>query len=257
MRSECLSPLSPLSQIAVDKACSGYVLSPAQRCQTCVAFGTENCPPLLCGSKGNRSLELLASCTGNLCAPSGRKLLWPPLKECLEEVSMASFPNQTGPMPTSVRKILAKMDLGSGVRSPFLETPKQTGTQFGPPPSPVMLQPFPRRFEYVIMGTYRESDRIMWRLSQLLEQCMCSGVRRALVNLDELGPKGVWMLTVSALVRNSGTDIKARKLLSVMNFVVESTSLISSDGATVIRYVLKSKVQVVPSKRKSSTLLPM
>lgn len=241
-RRQARSPSSPVSPSPVARAYSGSVLSPARRCLTCLAYGSENCPPLLCGSVANRNLECLAdTCTGNSVSRSPRRCLWPPSRESLAEVSMPSSHVQNTQPVTVARQILASMDLGNGEAVQSVETRRLTGTQYGPPPSPELLVPCQVKYEYVITATLDVLDQIIWRLEHFFARSLFTGARVELENLAEPGMKAEWMLILSVRDPNSGMDTQIKRLLSAMNFVVGSTSLISSDGATGIRYELKLK----------------
>ena len=95
---------------------------------------------------------------------------------------------------TAGKKIRALTVLGSGEVSPFDETLKQIGHQYGPPPSPEISLPSQNKFEYVIMGTFEELDQIIWRLEQLFVQSGYFGALPVLENQDWLGNKPDWRL---------------------------------------------------------------
>lgn len=252
------SPLSPLSPTPEGRVSSGSVPLVARRCLTCLAYGSENCPPLLCGYVGNRSLESLADISiGNSASPSGRRCLWPPSRESLAEVSMPSSQGVSTPPVIVARRLQESQVHGSGEVDLFVETSRLTGTQYGPPPSPELLAPSRVKLEYLIMETLDGLDPIIWRLEQYFARSAFTGARVELANLAEPGMKAEWMLTVSVLDPSSGMDTQIRRLLSSMNFVVGSTSLISSDGVTGIRYVLKSKVRQDHWWLSESSLLQM
>lgn len=159
------SPVSPCPPAA--RAYFGSVLSPAQRCLTCLAYGQENCPPALCGSKASRNLELLATCIGNLSARSPRRRLYTQLRECSEEQSMPNYQDQKLLPPTAARLTPELMDPGNGVQNPFVETAKRTGSLYGPPPSPDLSVAYPFKYEYATTGTLDALEPIIWRLEQL------------------------------------------------------------------------------------------
>lgn len=188
-----------------DKGFSGSVPSPAQRCLICSAYGPENCPPVLCGSVGNRSLELLGTCTGSSLSPLRPRLLWPPSRESLAEVSMQNCQDQRPLQSTSVRRRLESMDLGSGELNPFVETRRPIGTVFGQPPSPEISLLSPRRSEWVIMGTSEELVLISHRLRRLFERRMCSGVRLGLESHVVPGTNLEFKLIASVQGQNFGT----------------------------------------------------
>ncbi|QGH72922.1 MAG: putative replication-associated protein [CRESS virus sp. cta0f7] len=237
------SPLSPLSPTLVEgRGSFGSAPLVSRRCLTCAVYGSENCPPLLCGYVGNRSLESLGDISiGNSVSRSPRRCLWPPSRESLAEVSMRSSQGVSTPPVIVARRLQELQVHGSGEVDPFAETSRLTGTQYGPPPSPELLAPSRVRFEYLITATLDVLDPIIWRLEQYFVRSAFTGARVELANLAEPGMKAEWMLTASVLDPSSGMDTQIRRLLSSMNFVVESTSLISSDGVTGIQYALKSK----------------
>lgn len=188
-----------------DKGYSGSAHSLVQRCLICVAYGPENCPPALCGYAGSRNLENLATSIGNLSSPSSRRLLWPPSRESLEEVSMLNSQDQRLPPSMSVRSRLESMDLGNGEPNPFVVTRRPIGTVYGPPQSPEISLLSPRRSEWVIMGTSEELVLISHRLRRLFEKRMCSGVRLGLESHVVPGTNLEFKLIASVQGQNFGT----------------------------------------------------
>lgn len=126
-------------------------------------------------------------------------------------------------------------------RSPSPETRRLNGSPCGPPPSPEIYPRSRRTYELLITGPFEQLVQILHEQLEWKENATSFGERLELENLDVPGTKRVWRLTVKIPGRSSGMVIKWRGMLSLMNFVEESTYPICLDGWTDIRSEWRSK----------------
>jgi len=117
------------------------------------------------------------------------------------------------------------------------ETPRQTGMQYGPPPSPVISNPFRRKLVLSAIGPYELLVRITTLLAQWNDPALCSGVQLELESPDVLGTKQDWVLIVRILGNfsltlgpNFGAATRVKEMLLSMNFVEESMLPTYCDG---------------------------
>jgi len=78
-------------------------------------------------------------------------------------------------------------------------------------------------FSFVVTGNCVKLLKTTWNLLQSNERCIVTGAMLERANLEELGTKPDWTLTLSARAVNFGAAIEALQMLSLMNFEVEST----------------------------------
>lgn len=93
-------------------------------------------------------------CIGSSSSPSARRSLLPALRQSLEDLSMPSCLDRMLPTSTSVNTIPGSKDLGNGVPNPLRETLKQTGSLYGPPPSPEISYPSLLRSVWLVTGPF-------------------------------------------------------------------------------------------------------
>lgn len=201
---------------------------------------TSPCPAN--GSKANLKLvHPLPTVIGKSALRSRKKSRLNKSENVLDQ-STASFPVHPPPTPTVGKKTLLYQEpvLNSEL-SPFNETPKQIGKQFGPPPSPAIWKPSRHIVEWSIMGAFEELVLTIHEQSEWKENALSIGARLELENLDVPGMRQVWKLTVKIPGPSSGVVTKWRRMLLSMNFVEESISPICFDGWTGTLYEWKSK----------------
>lgn len=116
---------------------------------------------------------------------------------------------------------------------------------------------YPLTYEFDIIVHSVQSALIM--LDQLLSQedVPSFGEKLVLVKRSGLLKKQVKTYSLKLLLPNGGTDIKVRKMLSLMNFEEGSRSSIYSDGSIIIQSAWKLKGQRYLQKSKISGLPPI
>jgi len=96
-------------------------------------------------------------------------------------------------------------------------------------------------YVWLVIVPYDRSRPILQSLVQLNEKFGASGVLQQQANLDVLGRKQEWVLTLSVQGPSSGMVTQVRKKLLSMNFVEALTSPTCLDGSTGIRSIWKSR----------------
>lgn len=242
-------PPSPLSPLAA-KVSFGCALSHVMECPLSPCWNKENCQPGLYGSVVSRNLDMLTdTAIGSLSLHVKPRLLWPPSRKSLAEVSGGSMPNCLDLQPRvnmSAKKTLGLQDLGSGVRNLSVGTPPPIGNRFGPPPSPGIWTPSQQMYEWCLTGPLEPLLRTSHALKRLFARFGCSGESVVVANLGAPGMKPVWRLMASVRVVSFGMATRVRKMLCLMNFEEGLMYPISSDGVTGTRCEWKSKEALVP-----------
>uniref|UniRef100_A0A345MQF5 Rep protein n=1 Tax=Cressdnaviricota sp. TaxID=2748378 RepID=A0A345MQF5_9VIRU len=217
----CPPKTPPPGLLPEDREYFGYALCPLKKCLICHVYGSENCPPLLCGSVAKRKLEALADiCIGNSAVPSPRKLLWPPSADSLEEVSMPSCQDLNLPPYTAQRKSPESKDLGNGDVNPFVETPKRIGSRFGMHASPGIWMQYPHPYEWYLTAPFEQLLVTSRRVRVWFGKSSSSGGLQELVNRAEPGMKAEWTLILKIPEASSGMVMETNRMLSWMNFEV-------------------------------------
>jgi len=156
---------------------------------------------------------------------SARRSLLPQLKECLEPPVMPNSPVPKQPKLTATKKSLESVSPLKLEPSPSREIPKSTGNPSGSQLNRETWNPFPPLYEWSLIVPSGQSDQtIQWRY-QLIEMLMSFGVVRVLENHDVLGTKQEMVVMLSAHDPSSGTVIKIRDMLLLMNFVEVLTQI--------------------------------
>lgn len=159
-----------------------------------------------------------------------------------ERLRMVSPPSQRPPSITSGRTTQPSPTLGlNSVPNHSIEPNQPTGKTYGLAQSRGGSQIYLRIFEYAVIHHSEESAQITLHQLQWSEAYQFSGAQLELGRVEELGTRPVWKLTLRIPVPNFGTDTEARAMLSSMNFVEVSTSLIYLYGVTGIQTIWKSK----------------
>lgn len=226
-----------------DKESFGSSQSPL-RIHTLTQFDKENSPLASYGSLDNQNLaKQQAIDTCNAVLPSPRRNLCKAFEECLETVSTVNYrgQKQLSPIATkSLQEMAMRLNMAHG-RSE--EMKNEIGSPSGPPRSPEILMPYRQMYEWYLTGPSGRLPATSQLACQLNDMLLSFGVVHALENQDVLGMKQESMLMLKIQDPSSGTVIKLRETLLLMNFEEESMYRIYLDGSTVIRCVWKSKDQ--------------
>lgn len=113
---------------------------------------------------------------------------------------------------------------------------------------------FPQIFVFDIIVRSVESILSILEVLNSPEAQWSTGVKPELGKAEGLGKKLVPTLSLKIPTQSGFAAIEASEMLSSMNFVVRSTSVISSNGLTGIRLLWKSKEARSAGKRKRSGL---
>lgn len=231
-------PALPLYE---DKESSGYSQSPLAM-KSSKGWSEENCQLASPGAEDNLKEEKPPGMNiTKLSLRSARRKLFPGSKACLEEESMENLPSRPKRKSTAPKRLPVLENLSNMEPNPFVETPRSSGSPYGPPPSPEISTPSLQMLEWLIITPSERSTQIMQCLDLLLEKSKYSGVLQELVNHTVHGVKQDSVLTLNAQGPNSGMVTKLKQMLSLMNFGAVSTSHTSSDGQIVTQFVWKSK----------------
>lgn len=201
--------------------------------------------------KGKKKQEpLRAMSTGKSSSSSLEKPDYQPLKALSPMKRMLNSPDQQQPKRTFGKKTPELKELNSnGVTSNSnakdvnrsTEEIPPIGTWSGKTLKAVILLQFQRRSEFNITGLCEQSLLTMQNRLDWSELVGYSGVQLELASQGELGNLRDWTLTLKTPVQNGGVDILAMRLLLSMNFEVQSTSVTSCVGWTVIQSQWKLK----------------
>lgn len=178
------------------------------------------------------------------------KYLWPsagsnPLLESnpfLEPPPMPNYPEVT-PLVNMYKKKTPELkarNLNLGLNLSH-ETPVLNGSQFGPPPSPEISNPFPRMCVWSIIGRFEPLVQIIQDVSEWRENVSSTGGKQELESLDALGMKRVWRLTVKIPAPSSGMVTRFKSMLLSMNFEEVLILPICFDGLIGTQYEWRSK----------------
>lgn len=207
-------------------------------------------PTMSSGSKASKSSLKVVTSIGNLSVDSQRSSHY-------EVQSPPGPPPRTWKLPalqqlnpTCGRKTPECPSPSSSLDlSPSIRRAKLTGKWFGKPQQVAESWKFPLISVFNITGKINlivgPSEQLVVTsrsLLRILEPAMSTGVLLELVNLEELGKKPRYQLTVRVQDLSSGMGTKVKSVLSSMNFVEVSMSRTCSDGLIAIQYVWKSKV---------------
>lgn len=125
--------------------------------------------------------------------------------------------------------------------NPFVEMPQLTGSPCGLPPSPELSPKYHPKYEFNVIGPSSQLLLILIDLSEWKDQRAFIGAELVPVSPNALGTKPVSIATLKIPAPNSGVAIKAKSMLSSMNFVEQSTSLICYAGLIAIPLGWKSR----------------
>lgn len=231
-------PLTPIPE--EDREFSGFLPS-----RTLILNRQPRFPSVYHGSRVSRSGVNQGTTTGNSWSHSPERDPSPLSRRFLEQHAMPSSLDQRVPNSTSGRMLPLLRALGlSGEQSPSEETQRQTGNQFGPPPSPEIWHRSPPMYVLRVIGPYSQLEPIMSQFRQWSEDALSSGGELELVSRVEPGKRPEWTLTAKIHEPSSGVVTIVKQMLCLMNFEVVSTLPIYSDGWIDIQYVWKSKEEV-------------
>ena len=90
-------------------------------------------------------------------------------------------------------------------------------------------------YEWLIIGPFEQLAQIILKQQEWSENAWSFGERQVLENLDVLGTKPVWRLTVKIPAQSFGMVTKMRNILLSMSFEEGLTYPICLDGWTDIR----------------------
>lgn len=186
---------------------------------------------------------------GNCCLFSEGSRENPILLDCSPEYT-SKPQDQTPPMNTSgkTKQVLMERD-SSLARNLFGVTPRPTGHWYGNPQLVDNWKESQMTFSYVITGLSKESlkttaNRFLWT-----EVVQYFGGQLELANRIAPGMKPVPLLTLKIHSQNGGVDIKARNMLSLMNFEEYYQYPISYGGWTDIRSLWRRKEELCNSEQ--------
>jgi len=202
----------------VDKESSGYSRVPTPMQYVNLSQVETSHPNYRTPRANKRKGTPQALSTGNFAWRSPRRFLYPELLACLEEESMPNYPDPKPQSPTVTRKSQDLPSLSNSEPNPFDVTQEQTGTQYGPPPSPeIWTRSLPMSVWFLIVPS-----EPLGRTSPFVEECYeqfsSFGVLRAVANLTVHGMKQELTLILSVPDPSSGTVIRINQMLWSMNF---------------------------------------
>lgn len=156
---------------------------------------------------------------------------------------IGSPPDLMQPTSTYGRKTPEWMEHNfNGEPSPSNETAKQTGTPSEHLPGQENLRGSHQTYMFVAITNSAQLAKIIYDQLVWNELSTYSGVRLELGSHAVHGRKPDFRVIVRILGPSGGTATAVRKMLSSMNFGESLTSVISSDGLTVIHAEWREKV---------------
>jgi len=192
------------------------------------------------GTKGGTS-------TGSFSSSSAERVLSRVLRDSLGMERTASYPEVLPPTNTFGRMTPTLMEPGLSLEvNQSEEMSKRIGSKFGKLLSLVIWNRSIVTFVFNIIELSESSALTLRNQLEWSELVTCSGVELLLESRGALGKKPVWELILKTPELNGGMVTSIMKMLSSMNFEVQSTSLICSGGSTDILSWWKSKERLFP-----------
>lgn len=231
------TPPPPLAQVKQEdaKAYSGLVPSRS------TSLLHTPCP-VRNGSEDNWNFPTRDTSTGKSWSPSPRKKLFVSFDQPLETNPIG---NSRGPSPqttTSGKKTpeYQEPNLNSDANQSG-ETRQTTGNPSGNMPLQDVYWPSRHQYVFKITELSELSRRTLLDQIQWSELVTYTGVQLVQESRALLGNEQVWTLTLKIPGQSFGAATVAKKMLSLMNFGVESTSRTCSDGWIVTQLLWRSK----------------
>jgi len=238
-----------------DKESGGYSLPPSQMKFAPLSQVETSHPDYRSPQVKKKKGKPQALSTGNFAWRSARRSLYQELLDSLEKEFTLNSPDPRPLSPTATRKSLDFPSLSPLEPNPFDETVPQTGSQYGPPPSPVISCRSQLTYEWCLIVPSHGYGPIMRQRRLLIGQLAFFGVVQVLANLTVLGMKQEKVLMLKIPDPSSGVVTKISNMLSSMNFEEVLMSHICSDGSTGTLALWKSKDLPDPSMRQEFGLL--
>lgn len=223
-----------------------------------IMISSPSCRSESLGSEDSSSSEEEASSTGSSSSILPASSPSEGSNPFSEPVPIANSADQKRLRLMYGRKRLASQELNLNLdSSPFKGTPSKIDNEFGIFPLVEESSKFPHLFELHIIGLSAQLQQIICNRLKQLNLYLYSGALLQQANLDGLGMKRAYSLTLKVHLPSFGADTEVKTMLFWMNFEETSQSPIYSDGSTGTRSIWRIKEQESAAPLRKSGSRPI